>query len=183
MKEIMSKRTIYTYTYLYQSAIFSFEDGLKKEQKNQDGSFYNFLNAIILSAFTIEAYLNHCGEELIEYWECIERVTTLDKLRIISESSGAYFDKSKRPYQTIKKLIKLRNLLAHAKTEMLEGKIQYHNFNEVHRKTPKSEWEKNCNKTSVKRILDDTDDLIKKIHLKVFNNEYPFLGMGYEIYG
>lgn len=183
MKEVTGKITIYTYSYLFHSAQFSFQDGLQKEQNADEGGFFNYMNTIILTGFTLEAYLNHCGKELIDYWEYIERISILDKIKVISEHSQVYFDISKRPYQTIKKIIKLRNQLAHARTEHLEGQIRYKSDIELHTKGPKPEWEKHCNKNSVKLFLDDTEEFIKKYHIKIFKSEYPFFSFGHGFYG
>lgn len=183
MKKVTGRRTVLTYSYLYHSAYYSYEEGIEKERNGGEGSFYNFLNVIILLAFTIEAYLNHCGEDLIDYWDCIDRISTLDKLRVISEIKDIDFDTSKRPYQTIKKMINLRNTLAHGKTKNITGIIKYNSINEVSRKVPMLDWEKHCTEKSAKRFLNDTESVIKKIHSSIYKKEFPFFSLGHGIYG
>ena len=168
IQESVKTRIIYNYSYLYQASLFSF----KLSQENEYGRLYYYLNSIVMISFTFEAYLNHCGENILEYWEDIDRVKTINKLNIILKTLSINLDKSKRPYQTIKDLIKIRNLLAHARTEIISHRLD---------RFPDSEWEKRCNKKTIKKYISDVESIIKMIHKKAFKEEEPFsvLSFGY----
>ncbi len=79
-----TERTIYTYNYLHQAADWS----LEQAHKNEEGRFYNCMSSIILSAFCIEAYLNHVGQEILPYWdeEIKKGLSIKNKLKIICHS-------------------------------------------------------------------------------------------------
>jgi hypothetical protein len=163
MKSLDEKKIVYTYCYLYESAKLSFQQGFKYKY----GRLYNYLNSITMAAFTLEAYLNHCGEELISYWEDIERISVQKKLNVICNTISLKIDKSKRPFKTIYEIIKIRNLLAHGRTETIiadtvSGPIQ-------------TKWESKCNKSDVEKYLHDLEEIIRKIHKKAFNEINPFI--------
>ena len=161
-REAIQERTIYNYSYLYQASLLS----LKNAQEKKYGNTYNYLISIIMLAFTFEAYLNHCGEHVIEHWDDIERIKTISKLNIITKTLKINLDKSKKPYRTIKDLIKIRNMLAHARTEILTSKGDRY---------PDSEWEKNCNAKVVRKYFSSVEEIIKKIHNKAFGDINPFI--------
>jgi hypothetical protein len=119
IRETTQERTIYNYSYLYQAALFSF----KQAKDKVEGRTYYYLISIVMLAYAFEAYLNHCGEKLIDHWEDIEKIKTINKFKILLKTLNINnLEKSKRPYQTVKDLIKVRNLLAHARTEILTSK-------------------------------------------------------------
>ncbi len=127
-----------------------------------------------MSAFTFEAYLNHCGEKLISHWKDIERINVQKKLNIICSTISLKIDKSQRPFQTIFELIKIRDLLAHARTETIIADIN--ELEQIHTK-----WGSKCNKADVEKYLNDLVEVILKIHRKAFNEGDPFLLLTIEI--
>jgi hypothetical protein len=161
--EAKEQKTIYTYNYLYQSAKLSFQQAID----NKYGRLYNYINSIVMAAFTLEAYLNHCGAELVPFWENIEKIKIQDKLNVICHLFELKIDKSKRPFQTMYDLIKIRNLFAHGRTETISaesdtGPIQ-------------TKWESKCNKKDVGKFLTDLEVVIRQIHKKAFDDQNPFL--------
>ena len=55
----------YSFAHLYNGAYCQ----LKAAESEGRGSFYNILSAMLLSAFSVEAYLNHLGPHLFEHWD------------------------------------------------------------------------------------------------------------------
>lgn len=72
-------REVYTFVGLMDGA-----DILIKNAEHQlEGNFFKTMNALLLTAFTFEAYLNHLGDKTFIFWKEIETVKVLDKYVII----------------------------------------------------------------------------------------------------
>ena len=101
---VTSERNIYTYGYLHSAATWAFEQA----EMTEEGRFYNCMSSIILSAFCIEAYLNHIGNELLPYWddEVKKGLSIQNKLKIICHHIGIIPDFSRRPFQSFIQIIK-----------------------------------------------------------------------------
>ena len=69
------------------------------------GSYYVIMSAILLLAFTFEAFLNRLGEKAVEDWKKEhDRKSAHDKLDLLAQTVNLHVDKSRRPIQTIKRL-------------------------------------------------------------------------------
>ena len=117
---VSGERNIYTYNYLYSAA----EWALEQAENTQEGNFYNYMISIILSAFCIEAYLNHVGGLVLSYWddEIKKGLSIQNKLKIVCSHINFVPDFSQRPFQSFTQIMKFRNLLAHAETETIHFK-------------------------------------------------------------
>lgn len=58
---VSGERTILTYAVLDEAADFALEQATTAEE----GSFYNCFSSIVMSAFCLEAYVNHCWNESV----------------------------------------------------------------------------------------------------------------------
>lgn len=58
-----AERELRTYVVLYYAA----SDLIRKREQIAKGSYYTAMSALILSAFTFEAYLNHLGAAKLEF--------------------------------------------------------------------------------------------------------------------
>ena len=90
---------------------------LDMAEKHREGSLLNLQAATVFFAFAFEAYLNHAGDEELTFWEEINRISSTDKLTVLSKHLGFAVNRSARPFQTISGLFQLRNALAHGRTE------------------------------------------------------------------
>ena len=95
---------------------------LQMAEEQETGRFYYLISSLMLSAFTIESYLNYIGEKHIASWKEIEKESTIEKIKKIGAISSIDMDWGQRPYQTITSLFRFRNDLAHAKPKILQGK-------------------------------------------------------------
>ncbi len=84
------------------------------------GYFYEWMAAILMAAFTFEAYLNHAGKAIFPYWKEMERISHRSKLNIICTQLGIKRSDDKRPYQTLVELFRFRNDVVHGKSEFLD---------------------------------------------------------------
>lgn len=78
------------------------------------------LNIHLLLGITLEGIINEIGDLYIDTWTWseLEKVSTPLKWKIISGLKKG-FDPSKEPMQTISKMQKIRNKIAHPKSENL----------------------------------------------------------------
>ena len=75
----------------------------------------------VFSAFTVEAYMNHLGQNQVAGWGILERkLSPREKLDFLSTALHFTVDWSRRPYQSFDVMLKLRDALAHGKTEPIE---------------------------------------------------------------
>jgi hypothetical protein len=108
---------IYTHEYLWRSGSRLVEQAAKEE----DGSYYFLLPALLMSFVAFEAFVNFCGLVLLpELWTDEKKHFKgkgLDgKLEaIVAKLPDFSWRKGESPYQTIKDLETFRDLVAHGK--------------------------------------------------------------------
>lgn len=90
---------------------------LDMAEKDVEGSLLNLNGAAVFLAFSFEAYLNHVGAEEIAFWGDIESISHSKKLVVLSKHLNFQPDSSRRPFQTLDALFRLRNALAHGRTQ------------------------------------------------------------------
>ncbi|CAG0983854.1 hypothetical protein ANRL4_02042 [Anaerolineae bacterium] len=90
---------------------------LDSAEHAKEGRLLNLQACAVFCAFAFEAYLNHVGEEEINNWAEIERFSHTDKLKTLAEHLRFNPNKGQRPFQTITSLFKLRDNLAHGRTQ------------------------------------------------------------------
>jgi hypothetical protein len=84
-------------------------------ERHTEGSLLNLQAATVFFAFAFEAYLNHVGSEELKFWDEIDRISYGRKLRILSKHLS--FPLDAHPFETVTTLFKLRNALAHGRTQ------------------------------------------------------------------
>jgi hypothetical protein len=92
---------------------------LQHAKARHEGWHYSVLSAILLSAFTVEAYLNYVGPALEAGWDDFDKASPLAKLRHVACLLKIEMDFSKRPFQTVNDLFSFRNRMAHPRSESL----------------------------------------------------------------
>ncbi|MFM0689283.1 hypothetical protein PQQ77_25135 [Paraburkholderia strydomiana] len=165
---VKRERDISTYAELWHGAKILQE----KAESDPRGSHYLFMSALVLYAFTIEAYCNAVGPELFgEQWasenEAIERRPPLEKLEAIAERVGIPIDRGRRPWQTFCVLFKLRNDLAHGKSLVVtHEKVVAHvpDRDYLHDVWLAAPWHRYCTKSHADRTRKDIEKFLKLIH-------------------
>src|SRR4030042_2030914 len=115
--KVSTERTINTYAELWHASYWIKD----KAEKEVEGSFFQIMACLVITAFAFEAYLNHLGKQTFRFWDEIERkLSPINKLNVITEELSITLDFGKRPVQTIKELFKFRDSVAHGKTEILK---------------------------------------------------------------
>jgi hypothetical protein len=91
---------------------------LAQAEKPESGAMYDCMMAGVFAAFTVEAFLNHLGRLKVPNWDEIERNKgPQEKLVHLATSQRWQLSLGKRPFQTLRRMIFLRNALAHGKSE------------------------------------------------------------------
>ena len=158
-----------SHAYLRNISLCAFKDA----EETQKGQQHNLLISMMFSAFCIEAYLNYLGENIVDFWEAIERNSPLQKLVILSSTIKEDIDFNKRPFSTFREIFKFRNLLAHAKTYDYEFE-SFQNLSEDEKPSiPLTKWEEMLNLKKAKLFLDDTKQLIETLNKKANLDDYP----------
>jgi hypothetical protein len=156
---------------------------LELARKTEEGQLYTTVTSLIHSAFTHEAFLNSLGPKVISFWDELDRLPVAKKLKIICKRLGYRPDYGSRPYQTLGKLFRFRNRLAHGRDEVVrvEGKeikvasdIDYFNI-------LGPDWEKYSTVENAANALEDitaiANDLSERAGIEKFLG-YPFGSLG-----
>ena len=152
---------------------------IMKTEEEQKGSYYTTMSALLLTAFTFEAYLNHLGEKTISFWEEIEPIKVMGKYSVLCKNLGICPDFSKRPYQTLKILFKFRNAIAHGKSQILQETKEVSSHDEPQQHTLKAHWEEFSELENAKRSREDIAQIITELHKTAGLGDYPFIhGVG-----
>ncbi|MDP2159470.1 MAG: hypothetical protein Q8K02_03240 [Flavobacterium sp.] len=119
--------------YVKRSKTANFETDLQQEVGCSIG-------AHLMLALTIEAIGNEIGQTNVTDWDKFEKTDTVAKWHQISGLGGHLpFELGKEPLQTVKRLMSIRNLIAHPKVEDLgDGVIIRSSGGDIKRKVSKN---------------------------------------------
>lgn len=141
---------------------------MRRAEKEEEGSFFQIMASLIFTAFTLEAYLNHIGKEIFICWDDLEQLSPQKKLNVIAEKLVVEKDDGKRPFQTVEKLFRFRNDVAHGKSVTLKSEDEILATDSVLKtymhEMLEAEWEKYCNLDNAKRAREDVESIIWKFH-------------------
>ena len=141
---------------------------LKLAKTEEDGKMYFLLTSMSMAYFTYEAYLNHALHKVAPDIYQVERTYFVDpdyfgtpgKLKKLCELASLDFpDASKRPFQSIKLLQKLRDSVAHGKPDPFEVTVK-HRVGENPTAVPSS-LDEIVSKTNAERCIMDLEEFIK----------------------
>ena len=156
-KLIITDNTVYTVGYLRSVSRFT----LQSAKKDKHGSILNCTASVIFSAFTLEAYFNYLGEIIIPTWSDCEKLRPLEKL---ADKIRIHLDYSRPPFQSCKIIFKIRNSLAHGKTETLTKKDIQIISDDFTPDLPQTKWQKLITIKNAERFLLDTQAMIEFLH-------------------
>ncbi|MEA2861910.1 MAG: hypothetical protein QOC72_3949 [Methylobacteriaceae bacterium] len=109
---VTQERMVHTYAELWHASKCVLERGLE----TQEGSAWQFLSSLVLTAFAFEAYLNHAGPTLFRSWADLQSLGPIPKCNVICERLGVAFSTGARPLQSVIELQNFRNEMAHGRT-------------------------------------------------------------------
>lgn len=164
---VTKERTIHTYSELWHASHCVLESGIREPR----GSSWQFLSSAVLTAFALEAYLNHVGPTVISCWPELERLPPWAKFELLCETLKVRFPNGsgKRPLQTIVKLLEFRNTMAHGRSSDVKPKPELRDANEkldaYLGQRPLADWERliQTEKFS-QRAREDVKLALEKLH-------------------
>ena len=105
-KIVVKAQTIsYAYVTLHNAAFYA----LQAAKESVDGRFFNCLTAMVFTAFSLEAYLNHLGTSEFPDWVKFERNRSpRQKLEMLTAKREYSPDFSKTPFGTFDHIFTFR---------------------------------------------------------------------------
>jgi hypothetical protein len=146
---------------------------IETSQLHRRGNFYTAMSALLLEAFTFEAYLNHLGEARLRLWKLPERMNWRRKFRLLRRKIGLKTDGSRRPYLTVRELFAFRDALAHGRSEVVTEEFEVDSAAPVNY-WPRAKWEKYCTRENLAMVREDISVIIGQMHRKAGLGRYPF---------
>ena len=173
---VKASRTTNTYVYCHAAA----RQALAQAEREQAGFFYSCMIAGVFAAFTVEAYLNHLGQERVKGWDILERRLSLrDKLALLCQHLQLSVDHSKPPFQTLTSMLRLRDALAHGKTEtVVSDAVVDHRPGDGDR-WPDPEWVSLCSVDSARRMVRDSEAMVRDLSTRSGSSGDPFESSGH----
>ena len=153
---------------------------LEHVKEQQPGFYYSLLSGFLMSAFTLEAYLNYVGPIVEAGWDDFDKASPLAKLRHVARVVGVPLDSGCRPMQSIIELFTFRNRMAHPRAshvveEHLSTPEEYqkHLYSE-----PRPEWMAFATEDNALRCHADVGAIIEAINAKLPTPDIaPLTGM------
>jgi len=168
---VKAETTSYSYVTLHNAAHYALEDAKNSEHSR----FFNALTAMLYSAFSLEAYLNHLGNSEFQNWEKIERSKSpKQKLDMLVDKRGFVPDYSKKPFDVFDEIFKFRKKIVHGKTEHL--KIEEVREGEIGDtpETPMTSWEKSTTLENAISFVEGSAEIITELHPIFGYKSHPF---------
>ena len=157
---VQASGTTNTYAYCWITA----RKALKHAEAREAGHFYFCMMAGVFAAFAVEAFLNHTGQQRMHDWATLERrLGPRDKLLLLRQVARWSVDESKRPFQTLRQMLRLRDALAHGKTVTVDTDVVLKQPPRDVDEWPEPEWKKLCTVPSVKLMVEDAEAIIRDL--------------------
>lgn len=174
--KVEQQRTVFTHSLLFEAALMAIENA----RGNTSGGLYNYMHGLISAAFALEAYLNFAGDSSLPFWSSIDRISAENKLQVLCVRAGITADFSKRPYQSVKELWRIRNFLAHARVQSAKDEWIQEEPTVSGRNYPLVDLEKLCSEQPATRMVQDVETVIRHLHgsLGLQEGELGSLGQG-----
>lgn len=180
--QVRGKKTTVTFAYMHKGAKYM----LELAENTQEGQLYTTVAALIFSAFTLEAYLNHLGKLQHKEWDKIERRhSKFEKYKLFASAAGIDFDSFRsHPYCTLKELFEFRDRMAHGKTTTEDVITSVSLIDDlIPQINSESDWQAFATLEKAQIAIKDVEAIIKELHLASGYSGNPFSKLGGGIYG
>lgn len=172
---IQASTTTNTYVYCRIAAC----DALKKAQEEQQGWLYFAMMAGVFAAFTVEGYLNHLGQKQVRDWSEFERkLGPREKLLLLRDMLHLPVDMTRRPFQTLSDMLRLRDALAHGKTLTVRCDRVVGDPGDETARYPQPDWKKLCSLRSIERMIEDAEKIVRHLCAECGSKRDPFMSPG-----
>jgi len=174
----MAKDAIYTYkkeVRTYVDLAHGVDVLIEKTEKERKGSYSTAMSALMLTAFTFEAYLNHLGEKELKLWKEPERIGVMDKYKKICKKLNHPRDFTKRPNKTLNTLFTFRDATAHGRTRMLSRAKKVSSKSNLFDLTPKTFIQEFATLKNTKQAKEDITKIIVELNIAARLGNKPFI--------
>jgi hypothetical protein len=134
----------------------------------------------VFAAFTVEAFLNDVGQRKVRDWATIEpKSSPRQKLLLLREALHWSFDAGKRPFQTFRLMLRVRDALAHGKTVTVVQDVIVTKPPPDLEPWPEPEWKQLCSDNSTRRMVDDAEAIVRELNKQSGSTRDPFASPGH----
>lgn len=156
---------------------------LSLAKTSRDGQLYTCVSALVLSAFMIEAYLNHLGRLKCPDWDSIERNYSKTKkfLKFAGEAQ-LIVSLNVRPYRSLETLFAYRDSMAHGRTVTEEVDAEVQSGLSISDSIPGAKWQEFATVETAEKLLTDAEVIIRELHKASGFADDPFLSGGGGLY-
>lgn len=180
MSRIRGKATTKTFVYMWIGA----RHMLSLAKASPDGQLYTCVSALVLSAFMIEAYLNHLGRLKRSDWDSIERkYPKTRKFLMFANEAQLTVSLNERPYQSLATLFAYRDSMAHGRTVTEEVDAEVQSGLSISASIPGAEWQEFATVETAEQLLTDAEAIIRELHKASGFADDPFGSGGGGLYG
>ncbi len=173
---VQAAGTTNTYVYCWIAS----RRALKQAETGESGNFYDRMMAGVFAAFSVEAFLNHIGQRRMRDWASLERrLGPREKLLLLRQVVHWSVDESKRPFQTLHEMLRLRDALAHGKTETVVKDVVLKKPPRDVDRWPEPRWRTLCSLPSVKRMVEDAEAIIRDLAKQSGSSRDPLVSTGH----
>ena len=156
---------------------------LSLAKASPDGRIYTCVSALVLSAFMIEAYLNHLGRVKRPDWDSVERkYPKTRKFLMFANEVGLTVSLSDRPYQSLATLFTYRDSMAHGRTITEEVDAEVQSGFSFSTAIPGAEWQEFATVETTEQLLIDAEAIIRELHKASGFSDDPFNSGGSGLY-
>lgn len=127
-------------------------------------SWYDLLATVVISGIALEALVNTFGEILINNFGDFESSTPVAKVRLLCNELEIEYNKQKKPYCDLIRLVRARNKIVHPKHKVLSSQSKEMPLKEADRELRKdvlTEAERSLNPIIAKQSLQAVKSLRK----------------------
>ncbi|WP_460418758.1 hypothetical protein [Pseudomonas sp. microsymbiont 2] len=150
---------------------------LKVAARKEEGFAFDLMSAMVMSAFSVEAYFNHLGAKKIPHWfDKYEKKSVWDKYKILRSAVGLSVLTIPQAYPDVAAVLEFRNNMAHGRTERHELEIFSDPESDVHCDQPVG-WQTSLDASIVDKRLKSCQSLIKELHNAAGLGRHPFFAL------
>lgn len=163
---------------------FGSEILLNRAKAEPQGAYWVAMASAVMTAFALEAYLNHIGAKIFTTWDVLEALSPSGKMDVVCEKLRLSFPRGKRPRQSVEKLFRFQNQLAHGKSTILKTADVTHDvesfLDPIKNTRPLAGWEEFCDDiANIQRVREDVEKFIRKIHETAKPKGDPVFSFGF----
>jgi hypothetical protein len=138
------------------------DNALENAKVERPGYFFEYMNAVLMSAISIEAIANSFGAELFKDWDHFDAMRPMGKILLIADKLEIKIDREQEPWSAIPWLISLRNEFAHAKPKLIEfeKEMSKKEYEMIRKEMPTSKLERQMTLQVAERAVRTTENVL-----------------------